>query len=131
MFTFTTYEKSDFLGLHNSDDKTLVENKEDNKIEMEAEAYLVSYIHGEAETIMGYNIPVYLNGVIKDILEQPCKMLTADKTYDCILIQWDTNKTRYIADRKEKRYYGLLCLKDDIRSIEYARKCASENRNYL
>ena len=136
MFTLTTYKESAFMGIHDKKDKTIVSRE--NKITVKRKepakehAFIECYIHGKAQDLAGYDIPVYLDGEINlNSPEQPCKLLLEEK-HDCILIQWSTSRTIEIIGEETKRVYkGLICLKEDKESLDYAREHQKKHSKFL
>jgi hypothetical protein len=130
MFSFTTYTQAAFMGMHDSDD-ALQAPKGDFKVKNPKPIWLSAYIHGEAENLVGYDVPVFIDGELGDELEQDCTMKYNGNEEPCVLIQWSTGETRRFENGDREVYRGLFCLKTDQDSIDYARKCAREKRNIL
>ena len=130
MLTVTTYGKSKLLALHSKDDEILAPRgnftiKEPRKV------FLSAYIHGDAMNLVGYDIPVFIDGEMTNDDEQDCLLKWNDEERECILIQWDTDEIRGRGEDTVKYYRGLICLKTDDRSIEYARRCSKEKKSML
>jgi len=130
MFSFTAYYNPALLGLHDQEDVVLSDS-EKSPISIPPDMFLSAYIHGEAETLAEYDIPSYISGEISDIPEQDCIMELDEHTYKCVLIQWNTENLRPSDTCDQYRHRGLLCLKTDQKSIDYARKCSKEKTEYL
>jgi len=131
MFSFTTYKEAAFMGMNGPDDELLAP-KGEFKVTNPKPIYLIAYIHGEAEHLVGYDIPVFIDGEMGDELEQDCIMKFNGEERPCILIQWDTGEIRRMLDNSERNMYrGLFCLKTDEKSIEYARDCKKRKATCL
>jgi hypothetical protein len=73
------------------------------------------YLHGKAEDLAGFDIPNLIDGDLEFLPEQEVLLETADGLFhECIFVAWE---------RPSKRLSGLICLKDDEKSIQYARTC--------
>ncbi len=132
MFSFTTYGIPGFMGIHEPEDELLAPRGE-FKITNAKNCILSAYIHGEAEKIAGYDIPVFIDGeFIADLPEQDCVMKLKGKEFDCVLIQWDTGRNVEMQDGTSRgRSRGLFCLKTDHVSIKYARECTKKKSTDL
>ena len=129
MFTFTTFAEPEFMGMHAKDDELLAP-RGDFKVTNPKPVYLSAYIHGEAERLVGYDIPVFIDGELGDEMEQDCVMKYGDEEAECVLIQWPTREGGPIMDGRI-RHRGLFCLKTDDIAIKYARECAEKRVSCL
>lgn len=83
------------------------------------------YIHGNAETLAGFDIPEFISGILPDEEgEFPAKLVLPDREVDCIIIQWRPNKSHW-------KYRALICSVDDIPAIIDARNKAERFANTL
>ena len=69
------------------------------------------YLHGDLETLAGYDIPTYIDGKMNKDTFQDCIYIANGKKYECVLIQWESEPDKIIK--------GLICLKNDKSSICY------------
>lgn len=132
MFSFTTYSQASFMGMHDKEDELLAPRGEFT-VKNAKPIFLSAYIHGDAENLVGYDLPVFIDGELGDELEQDCIMKFNGEQRDCIFIQWATKSPNMIMEdgSERQRYKGLLCLKTDEESIKYARDCAKERKSCL
>jgi hypothetical protein len=86
------------------------------------------YIHGKAEDIAGYDIPYIVDGTLEFHPEQECLVELKDKKVECILVAWQAPGW---GDNPVDVFRGLICAKDDVDGLVYARKCSAEKSRML
>jgi hypothetical protein len=133
MLTVTTFVEAAPFGFHEGSDPIRAERKGQIEIVGNKNVYLSAYIHGKAEYIAGYDIPVLIDGILDTTKnDQPCILRIDDKDYECILIQWDTGKTVTRKDNSPLNYHrGFICLNTDQEGIDYARECSKTMKDIL
>lgn len=132
MLTLTTYKQADFLALHQDDDD-LRAPKGNFTVKYMRNRFLSCYIHGEAENLAEYDIPVFIDGEMDpDLEEQKCILQLEEDKHNCILIQWKTSgQHESKTGEKLPRWRGLICAENDDQSLEYARDCVKRKLCYL